>query len=184
MRKEKLSEKIKLEYDLYSTDYVYRIEHVYDLFAHSIKTSNNDILYLCGEKSKDKRLRLLSKFFGNDRAEYGLFNPEYYTRDLKLLDLQLRMVSDHKRRMNDLFEVLTEDNMQEVYRLGMFSIEKHYQNSVYMTGSRKILECDGVHYATMIIMFPLDEAGIQDFFDRELDRIKNKSTLEYVKHRS
>ena len=112
MRKEKLSEKIKLEYDLYSTDYVYRIEHVYDLF-----------------------------------------------------------------------DVLTEDNMQEVYRLGMFSLEKHYQNSVYMTGSRKILECDGVHYATMIIMFPLDEAGIQDFFDRELDRIKNKSTLEYVKHR-
>ena len=114
MRKEKLSEKIKLEYDLYSTNYVYRIEHVYDLITHSIKTSNNDILYLCSEKSKDKRLRLLSKFFGNDREEYGLFNPEYYTRDLKLLDLQCRMVSDHRRRMNDLFKVLTEDNMQEV----------------------------------------------------------------------
>ena len=63
----------------------------------------------------------------------------------------------------------------------MFSIEKHYQNSVYMTGSRKILECDGTHYATMTIMFPLDEAGIQDFFDKELERIKKKSTFEYVK---
>lgn len=181
MRKEKLTEKIKLEYDLYSTNYIYRIEYVYDLLCHSIKTSNNDILYLCSEKNKDKRLRFLSKFLGNDRAEYGLFSPEHYTRDLKLLDLQLRMVSEHKRRMNDLFEVLTEDNMQEVYRLGMFMVEKHYGNSVYMTGSRRVLECDGVHYATMIKVFPLDEAGIQDFFDSELDKIKSISNLQYCK---
>ena len=181
MKKEKLIEKIKLEYDLYSTNYIYRIENAYDLLGHSIKTSNNDLLYLCNEKKKDKRLRILSRFYGNDRADFGLFNPEYYTKDLKLLDLQLRMVSDHRRRMNDLFDILTEDNMQEVYRLGMFMVEKHFENSVYMTGSRRILECDGVHYATMTKMFPLDEAGIDDFFDSELESIKSKGAMQYQK---
>lgn len=181
MKKEKLTEKIKLEYDLYSTNYVYRMDVIYDLLGNSIKTSNNDVLYLCHEKNKDKRLRFLSRFFGNDREEYGLFKPEHYTRDLKLLDLQCRMVSEHKRRMNDLFEVLTEDNMQEVYRLGMFMVEKHYENSVYMTGSRKILEYDNVHYATMTLVLPMDEAGVQDFFDEELQKIKKSNNREYCK---
>ncbi len=181
MKKEKLTEKIKLEYASYQTDYVYRIDHVYDMITHSIKTSNSDIVYLCNEKNKDKKLRLLSRFFGNDREEYRLFSPEYYIRDLKFLDLQCRMVVEHRRRMNELFECLTEDNMREIYRLGMFSVEKHYQNSVYMTGSRKILECDGTHYATMTIMFPLDDAGFQDFFDAELERIKNIDSIQYCK---
>ena len=181
MKKEKLTEKIKLEYDLYSTNYIYRIENAYDLLGHSIKTSNNDLLYLCGEKKKDNRLRILSRFYGSDRADFGLFNPEHYTRDLKLLDLQLRMVNDHRRRMDDLFNILDENNMQDIYRLSMFLIEKHYQNSVYMTGSRKILECDGAHYATMTLIFPLDEPGIQDFFDQELETIKKKNTFEFIK---
>ena len=181
MKKEILTERIKAEYDLYSTNYIYRIENAYDLLGHSIKTSNNDLLYLYNEKKKDKRLRILSRFYGNDRADFGLFSPEHYTKDLKLLDLQLRMVSDHRRRMNDLFNVLDENNMQDINRLSIFLIEKHYQNSVYMTGSRKILECDGVHYATMTLMFPLDEPGIQDFFDQELKSIKKKNIFEFIK---
>ena len=50
-----------------------------------------------------------------------------------------------------------------------------------MTGSRRILECDGVHYATMTKMFPLDEAGIDDFFYSELESIKSKGAMQYQK---
>lgn len=181
MKKEKLTEKIKLEYDLYKPDYVYRIDYVYDIISHSIKLCNSDILYLSREKLKNQRARFFSRILGEVAVEYGLFRPDFYTKDTKLIDLQCRMTIDYRRRMNELFEVLSEDNMQEIYRLGMFSIEKHYQNSVYMTGSRKMIECDGTHYACMTLTLPIDEAGFGDFFDSELERIRSIASLQYYK---
>lgn len=178
-----LTEKMALEYSIYNVDYVYRIEHVFDLISHSLTVANRDLEFLSFSKSVNKREAFLAKLFGKDASFYGYQRSDFYVQEDKLLDLHIRMIVDHRRRLNDLFSVLDEDNMREVYRLGMFMMEKHFQNSVYMTGSRKLLECGGASYAYMTLMFPLDEVGFEDFFDRELSQMKKKDNKKYFKNR-
>lgn len=181
MKKEKLTEKIKLEYDLFEVDHVYRIEHVFDMIGYSLRVANTDISYLSRVKNHNRRYRFISRLFGEDAVEYGLYKPDFYDKDNKLISLQSKIILEHRRRMNELFEILDEDNMQEVYRLGMFAMNKHYQNSVCMTGSRALLKCDGANYACMTLTMPMDEVGFQDFFDSELNKIKSIKAVEFSK---
>lgn len=183
MTKEEKLEKIKLEYQLYSpTDISHRSEIVSFIFEehHSLHEKIEEIN---DQIKKNNRNKTFSSVLGTMRNKDVYFEPEFYDRDNKLLELGYTVAWNYRRYFYILGSLIEdeEENIAEVNKLARFTRDSFFKNYKGVARARSIIKTDKPSLVMLSKIAPMDFREFEQFFNEEVNKIQTKKNKEMIK---
>ena len=183
MTKEERLERIKLEYQLYEPgDISHRSEVVSFIFEehHSLHERVEEIT---SQIKTNNRNKTISSVLGSFRNKDVYFEPNFYDKDNKLLDLGYTVAWNYRRYFFILGSLIEneEENVAEVNKLARFTKDSFFKNYKGVARARSTIKTDKPSLAILSKVAPMDFREFGEFFDEEVKRLQAKKNKEFIK---
>ncbi len=183
MTKEEKLEKIKLEYQLYEAESVSHRSEIVSFVFHQHNYLNGLITEIAEQKKSNNKNRVIASILGECRNKDIYFEPDYYDRDNKLLDLGYMVAWSYRRYFFILGSLIEdeEDNIDEINKLARFTYTSFFRNHKGVSRARSVIKTDNPSLVGLSKVAPMDFREFGEFFDEEVKQIQAKKNAEIVK---
>lgn len=183
MTKEERLEKIKLEYQLYEPESVSHRSEIVSFIFEEHHSLHERVEEITDQIKRNNRCKTISSVLGTFRNKDVYFEPDFYDRDNRLLELGFTVAWNYRRYFFILGSLIEseEENIAEVNKLAKFTRESFFKNYKGVARARSTIKTDKPSLAMLSKVAPMDFREFGEFFDEEVKRLQDKKNNEFVK---
>lgn len=183
MTKEERLEKIKLEYQLYEPESVSHRSEIVSFIFEEHHSLHERVEEITDQIKRNNRSKTISSVLGSFRNKDVYFEPDFYDRDNRLLELGFTVAWNYRRCFFILGSLIEneEENIAEVNKLAKFTRESFFKNYKGVARARSTIKTDKSSLAILSKVAPMDFREFGEFFDEEVKRLQDKKNNEFVK---
>lgn len=183
MTKEEKLEKIKLEYALYEVDEVANRSEVVSFIFQSYHHLDELVGEISANKKTNSRNKAISLVLGKARNKDVYFEPSYYDKDNRLLDLGYTVAWGYRRYFYVLGSLVEKEaeSIDEVNKLARFTYASFFKNYKGVSRARSIIKTDNPSLVGLSKVAPMDFREFGEFFEGEVKSFMARKAQKNIK---
>lgn len=181
MEKAKQLEKIQLEYDLFEVSEEPTLGRVFSMISTNTEEVDVARSLIELEKKRNRRRRFLSGVLGKHAERFGYLDSWYYDMDDSYLDKKSEVLNMYYKQLNSFWSSLSDDNIQEIYRLMAFTRSKNREYRVAIQEERECIKksATGEEFERTVIAD--DAITFNEWFEGAIEKVSYAQNVEKVK---